>query len=298
MELTRKDGSIIWSEVKASFLRDEQGRPVGILGVTRDISKRKKAELALRRREAILEAVSFAAEKFLQTESWEKDIQNILGRLGQSADASRVYIFENHLNDAGDLLTSQRYEWAAPGIEPQIDNLEMQNISWREAGFDHWKEQLSQGQIIVGHAWEFPPPEQELLASQDIKSIVIVPIFVGQQWWGMIGLDECLNEREWSPVELEALKTAASTLGAAILHGRAEQALRKSEQKLRSLTAQLLTAQENERKRLAGELHDELGHALLTLKLSIRSLEKQLTPEQISLKESINKILLYYWGNH
>jgi PAS domain S-box-containing protein len=290
MELIRKDGSIAWTEVKTSFLRNEQRRPVGILGVARDISKRKKVELALRRREAILEAVSFAAEKFLQTESWEKDIQDILGRLGQSADASRVYIFENHLNDVGDLLTSQRYEWAGAGIEPQIDNLEMQNISWREAGFDRWQEQLSQGQIIVGHAREFPPSEQELLASQDIKSIVVVPIFAGPQWWGMIGLDECLNEREWSPVELEALKTAAGTLGAAILHERAEQALRKSEQKLRSLTAQLLSAQENERKRLAAELHDELGHALLTLKLSITSLEKQLTPEQASLTQEFMKI--------
>jgi signal transduction histidine kinase len=276
--------------VKASVLSNQKGLPVSILGVSRDISKRKQVELALRRREAILEAVSFAAERFLQTDSWKKDIQDILGYLGRSADSSRVYIFENHLNDTGDLLTSQQYEWAAPGIEPQIDNLEMQNISWREAGFDRWQEQLSQGQIIVGHTREFPPSEQELLASQDIKSIVIVPIFVGPQWWGMIGLDECLNEREWSPVELEALKTAAGTLGAAILHERAEQALRKSEQKLRSLTAQLLTAQENERKRLAAELHDELGHALLTLKLSIRSLEKQLTPEQISFTQEFKKI--------
>ena len=290
LEQICKDGSTTWTEVKASVLSDQKGRPVSILGVSRDISKRKEVELVLRRREAILEAVSFAAEKFLQTESWEKYIQDILGRLGQSADASRVYIFENHLNDAGDLLTSQQYEWVAPGIEPQIGNLEMQNISWREAGFDHWKEQMSQGQIIVGHAREFPPSEQELMASQDIKSIVVVPIFVGPQWWGMIGLDECLNEREWSPVELEALKTAAGTLGAAILHERAEQAMRKSEQKLRSLTAQLLTAQENERKRLAAELHDELGHALLTLKLSITSMEKQLTPEQIPLTQEFMKI--------
>jgi PAS domain S-box-containing protein len=69
-----------------------------------------------------------------------------------------------------------------------------------------------------------------------------------------------------------------------------EETLRQSEQKLRALAAQLLTAQENERKRLAAELHDELGHALLTLKLSIGSLEKQLTPEQISFTQELKKM--------
>ncbi len=42
-----KDGSIIWVEVKMTFLRDPQGRPVEILGVTRDITDRKRAEDAL-----------------------------------------------------------------------------------------------------------------------------------------------------------------------------------------------------------------------------------------------------------
>jgi PAS domain S-box-containing protein len=71
---------------------------------------------------------------------------------------------------------------------------------------------------------------------------------------------------------------------------QAEEALRQSEQKLRALAAQLLTAQEDERKRLAAELHDELGHALLTLKLSIKSLEKQLSPEQISVVRELKKM--------
>jgi PAS domain S-box-containing protein len=74
---------------------------------------------------------------------------------------------------------------------------------------------------------------------------------------------------------------------------RAEEALRDSEQKLRSLTSQLLTAQEDERKRLAVELHDELGHALLTLKLRLESLGEQLLPQQVSLKIEISKILIF-----
>jgi PAS domain S-box-containing protein len=72
---------------------------------------------------------------------------------------------------------------------------------------------------------------------------------------------------------------------------QAEEALRDSEQKLRFLTEQLLFAQENERKRLAAELHDELGHSLLILKLRLESLGEELQPEQDALKNEVRKIL-------
>ena len=46
-----KDGSTMWTEITASFLRDEDGKPIGLLGVTRDISSRKRIEEALRESE-------------------------------------------------------------------------------------------------------------------------------------------------------------------------------------------------------------------------------------------------------
>jgi PAS domain S-box-containing protein len=45
------DGSTIWTENTLTFLRDEQMRPIGVLGVTRDISERKRAEAALKESE-------------------------------------------------------------------------------------------------------------------------------------------------------------------------------------------------------------------------------------------------------
>ena len=39
-----RDGRLIWLEIRAGFLRDPEGRPTGILGVSRDISERKAAE--------------------------------------------------------------------------------------------------------------------------------------------------------------------------------------------------------------------------------------------------------------
>jgi PAS domain S-box-containing protein len=72
---------------------------------------------------------------------------------------------------------------------------------------------------------------------------------------------------------------------------RTEEVLKESEKNLRHLATQLLSAQEDERKRLSRELHDELGHALLALKLQIESVEEQLLPNQVTLKSEVGKIL-------
>ncbi|MBU2008653.1 MAG: PAS domain S-box protein [Chloroflexi bacterium] len=50
-ELKRKDGSSVWVERKVTVLRNQEGKPVGILGVSRDITERKRAEEELRESE-------------------------------------------------------------------------------------------------------------------------------------------------------------------------------------------------------------------------------------------------------
>ena len=62
--------------------------------------RRRRAETELGRRDAILEAVGFAAERFLhEAARWEESIEAILERLGVDTGASRVYIFENCLGE-------------------------------------------------------------------------------------------------------------------------------------------------------------------------------------------------------
>jgi PAS domain S-box-containing protein len=50
-----------------------------------------------------------------------------------------------------------------------------------------------------------------------------------------MGFDDCSSEREWSPAETDALRTAASLVAAAIERERAEHVLREHEQKLRAV---------------------------------------------------------------
>ncbi len=74
---------------------------------------------------------------------------------------------------------------------------------------------------------------------------------------------------------------------------RTEEVLQESAKNLRHLASQLLRAQEDERKRISRELHDQLGHALLALKLQIEAVATKLSPAQSTLKTEMHKILGY-----
>jgi len=92
-------------------------------------------------------------------------------------------------------------------------------------------------------------------------------------------------------LELEGQKLFQEIIRDITERKRTEEVLKQSEKNMRYLASQLLSAQEDERKRLSRELHDELGHALLALKLLVGSVEEQLLPQQVELKKEAQKIL-------
>ncbi len=195
--------------------------------------ERQLALKLLRRRDNILKAVYLFTERFLRMGLSESSIETILEELGHAGEVSRVYVFENHTRDDDTLITSQRFEWVSPGIDPQITNPDLQHLPFIEAGFARWVETLGKGEIIYGNVEDFPETETSLLSAQKIVSVMVAPIMVGDDWWGFIGFDDCRGRREWAPVEIEALKTAANIIGAAIQRKQAEAAVLDSEKKYR-----------------------------------------------------------------
>lgn len=218
---------ICYYDLRISSLVDQQGHLTGRLAVLRDVTRQKRTEEALRRRDEILEAISFAAEQFLRQSNWEHYIQDVLSRLGEATGVSRISIYENREEANRKLICNHRHEWAAWGVQPLINATRLQNLSLDDPGFSRWTYLMSRGQIFTGSAEKFLPPEQALLADQGVRSIAIVPIFLAKIWWGFIEFIDCNIDREWTGVEVDALRAAANTIGAAIQRERTEAEVRR-----------------------------------------------------------------------
>ncbi|SPD74908.1 putative Histidine kinase [uncultured Desulfobacterium sp.] len=74
---------------------------------------------------------------------------------------------------------------------------------------------------------------------------------------------------------------------------QAEKALQQSERKLRHLSSQLLRVEEQERRRLSLELHDELGQSLMVLKLKVNAIQRALGGDMEKLSEECNGVIGY-----
>ncbi|MCK9375693.1 MAG: PAS domain-containing protein [Syntrophobacterales bacterium] len=70
---------------------------------------------------------------------------------------------------------------------------------------------------------------------------------------------------------------------------QAEKTVRESEERLRYLASQILTAQEQERKRISMELHEGLGQWLTALKMQLRLIQNHLPKKPASLKEDFDQ---------
>jgi PAS domain S-box-containing protein len=203
----------------------------------------KEASEAAIRRDAMLEALAFAAQRFLEQPSWTKSLDEILGRLGEAVGVSRAYVMENRPIGDGPLTTVLRSFWLGPGVTSSFqvgDELGFEDL-------ERWVELLSNGEVVGGPARDLPPSERERLEPHDIRSLLLVPVVVDGAWWGYIGFDDSVHERAWPQVEIDVLRAAGGTLAAAIDRERAETKLREAESTFRSIveTTPAITYQEH-----------------------------------------------------
>lgn len=207
---------IIDFEISNSFIDDLQDNKY-LLTIFRDITERKANEKLLRKKDKLLQGISEATKALISTLDNESGYLNALEILGKSAEVDRVYIYE-HKTDSenGEMYFSLCYEWAADPLNSQLNDKSLKKVS-----YDRFKPLDFYSYFVNGLTMKYVIKDlsedvQNVFIDRNIKSIILVPILVDEQYWGFIGFDECHHDRIWTDSEESLLITMASTLGAVI----------------------------------------------------------------------------------
>ena len=150
-----------------------------------DISEERSQDKMIQKYRDMESFVNEALKDALSVESPDETIRIILEYLGKVLNGERTYIFEKNRDGRDD----NTYEWTAPGVPPEIDNL--QNLSPEIC--ENWYHIFEEGKYVqisdIEEMRLIDPLQYENLKRQNIHSIVAMPIYDAGKTIAFYGVD-------------------------------------------------------------------------------------------------------------
>lgn len=218
------------------------GKVTEVHGIAKDISSIRQSEKVIVEKSRFLEVNAAFISSLLENELNDHALHETFEKIAKTVEADRMYYFGADKDPAtGELLISQKVEWCSNKATSQIDNPELQNMPIEQV-----KEitgPLTKGLPFTATLNELEEGEfKQIFIEQDIKSVLLLPIFVQDDLFGFVGFDDCTSERKWKKEEITFLQSLTNNLTNAFEKKQAlakvekhEEELKRSEQKFRAL---------------------------------------------------------------
>ncbi|NUN10203.1 MAG: PAS domain S-box protein [Ignavibacteriaceae bacterium] len=196
-----KKNDYSWMIINAEpEFRAGEEKPYRVFTSFTDITELKKRDAELKKHYDMQKLLLKITNSFIDMplENADQAISEALREIGEFIGADRVYIFEY---DYKNRWTNNINEWCARGIEPQIDSL--QQVSFDIA--PEWLEIHSRGESIIYQDVSALPEDtliRRILMSQQVKSMVTVPVLSGNTPTGFVGIDFVRHLHTITPYEV------------------------------------------------------------------------------------------------
>jgi signal transduction histidine kinase len=276
LRIVRPDGSIRWGRLRATSIV-ASGKVTRVCGITQDVTDRREAEnerarllasqtAARAAAEAALErlhAIESITDTALARMAFDELLDELLARLRTALKVDDVGVF---------LLDDQRTAFfmrAAKGpMMPRMAGIPVPPDS--PVGGRVLKEGRA---VIVRDIPAASAPEWHKVltdAGVALSSAVSAPLIVEGKPIGVVTVAST-TDRPFTDEDLNLLRVVADRVAPAIERSRLMETIHASRERLEWLSRRLLTVQEEQRRRVAIELHDELGQILTAVKIDLGS---------------------------
>jgi len=198
-----------------------------------EVIERKRVEKELLYRIELDELISALSAGFIgiSPDRINFEINRTLQMVGRFTSIDRCYLF---LFSGNGTVINNTHEWCAPGIVPQINDLQKLPVST----FPWWMEKLHRNETIhIPCVDDLPAKadtEKKILQSQNIQSLLSIPLTYGSTLTGFIGFDSVRMQKTWTKVDMTLLKTLGDIIAQTLERKELDHELQKM-QKLESI---------------------------------------------------------------
>jgi len=187
-----------------SMRDDLKASEADLLAVTVDLNKK----------DLLLRAVAAATHELISNNHLDAAMGEAIRLLGFKLQVDGVVLYKNEpLSSDGTIFTGQLLQWNSSTNEIKYNAPEYQRVSYVAEAMAV----LAKNEIFQAFTKNLQNPYfKQTLDARKIKSVVSIPLFVMDKFWGFVGFSDCVLERNWTQTELSILKSFAVTLGAVI----------------------------------------------------------------------------------
>ena len=149
----------------------------------------------------LMRTVNETAELLLEADPTEYASAMTKGMeiIGKRVGFDRIVMCNNTRKDDGNLYFKQVSSWNGTG-QDRVDYSYKDNLPT-------WEYLLSKGEVIKGPLYNLPEAEIKFLKNFNIQSILVIPIFINDFFWGFVSFDDCKKQRAFTEAEINVLRS-------------------------------------------------------------------------------------------